>query len=229
MIRMEAVVKTYGGRTVLDVSELLLEKGKIYALLGINGSGKTTLLRIISGFETADRGKIYYNGSLSVPKEKIAYMPQKPYIFDMTVHKNTILGIKQGDKNKQSTKSVIDNVGMGRFMKSNAKSLSGGESQKVALARTLVLGRELILLDEPASSVDISSMTLIEGYIKEINEKLRSTIVFSTHNPSQAARLADEVIFINCGKIMEKTDCAAFFSSPESMDAKEFLKNWSVK
>jgi ABC-type phosphate transport system ATPase subunit len=106
--------------------------------------------------------------------------------------------------------------------------LSGGEAQRVALARTLILGRSLVLLDEPASATDISGVQLAENYIRTVNKGDGSTIVFSTHNPSQAAHVADEVIMMFRGKIVEKGSPSKVFDSPEEQETKDFLQHWRI-
>lgn len=231
-IELLNIKKIYNDRTILDIDSLVLERGKVYAVLGPNGSGKTTMLRIISGIERASSGYVNYNGVDKLQGDDIAYLPQSIYMFDMTVLENVMLGIKNSgtsisDAGKHA-KHALAYVGMGDFLDSKARSLSGGEAQRVALARTLVLGKSLVLLDEPASATDISGVELVERYIKTVNEKDGSTIIFTTHNPSQAARIADEVIMIFDGRIIEKGDPSSIFNSPQRKETRDFIKSWRI-
>lgn len=224
--------KTYNGKTVLDIDSLIFDSGKTYAILGANGSGKTTMLRILAGIDSADSGRVYYDGMES-PKEKYAaYMPQSTYMFDLTVLENVILGIKykgiSDSEVRDRAMHALESVGMKDFYNSKARSLSGGEAQRVALARTLLLGKSLLLLDEPASATDIKGVALVENYIKSTSKKHGATIAFTTHNPSQASRLADEVIVMYNGRVIEKGSPSVLFSSPQEQETKDFLKSWRI-
>ena len=231
-IELLNVKRVYNDKTVLDIDSLVLEKGKIYAVLGPNGSGKTTMLRIISGIERVISGYVYYNGVDKPQGDDIAYLPQNIYMFDMTVLENVMLGINNrgisSSDARNHAKHALNCIGMDDFLNSKARSLSGGEAQRAALARTLVLGKGLVLLDEPASATDISGVELVERYIKSVNEKDGSTIVFTTHNPSQAARIANEVIMIFNGKIVEKGNPSCIFNSPQRQETRDFIKSWRI-
>jgi ABC-type phosphate transport system ATPase subunit len=133
------------------------------------------------------------------------------------------------DKNLESRgRKILENVNMNGFADSSARSLSGGETQRVAVARVLALEKQLVLLDEPAASIDISSSTLVENLIVKTNQETGSTIIFTTHNPSQAARIANEVIIMWEGKIIEKGRPLEIFNFPHRDETKEFLRNWRI-
>jgi len=225
-VLLDGVQKSYSERKVLDIKSLKLESGRIYAVLGPNGSGKTTMLRLISGIETPDCGKIYYNDEARLPSNNISFLPQKPYMFDMPVLRNVTLGIGSQANGEKNALEALNHVGMLDFANARMVSLSGGESQRVAVARTLVLEKQLILLDEPASAADISSMRLIEAYIKMISRRDKSTVVLTTHNPSQAVRIADEIIILWDGDVIEMGEPQRIYDSPERAETREFLSNW---
>jgi ABC-type Fe3+/spermidine/putrescine transport system ATPase subunit len=231
-VELQNVKKTYSDKTVLDVENLILEEVGIIAVLGPNGSGKTTLLRCVAGIDMATSGHIYYNGMKGYMNKDIAYMPQNTYLFDMTVLDNVMMGLKNRGLNPAESRKLalhaLDSVGMGGFYKARAKSLSGGEAQRVALARTLVLRKGLVLLDEPASSTDIAGMETVEKYILEVHKKDSSTIVFTTHNPSQALRIADEAVMMQAGRIIEKNKTQSMFNSPQMQETKDFLRSWRI-
>lgn len=225
---LNRIVKKYGERTVLDIDSINFTEGKLYAVLGPNGSGKTTMLRLIAGIEKPDSGEILYNGSKTIARSDISYMPQKPYMFDMSVLNNLFLGMGQNKNRSREAEDALERVAMKGFMKARVYSLSGGETQRVALARVLALHRKLVLLDEPASAADISSSRLIEHYIRSTCNNDGSTIIFTTHSPSQALRIADELIFLCDGKVIERGDPHTVLNSPRSSYVREFLQNWRI-
>lgn len=228
IIRLRNVKKEYSGRQVLNIDCLDFEEGKIYAVLGPNGSGKTTMLRIIAGIEKTDTGEIIVDNPGGICNRNLAYMPQVPYIFDIKVIDNVELGIKEMKNHRKIAVEALTQLGMEDFLYSPARSLSGGEQQRVALARTIVLNRSLYLLDEPASAADISAVRQIEEYIKSAKEKLGATIVFTTHSPSQALRVADEVLFLQEGLLIEKGSPQEVLHRPEKELTREFLSNWRI-
>jgi ABC-type multidrug transport system ATPase subunit len=229
-IRLDNIKKSYNKRTVLDIDSIEFERGRIYAVLGPNGSGKSTMVRIISGIDKPDCGTVWYDNERTFQKEQIAYLPQKPYIFNISVLKNVMLGINKG-KVKNREEHALESlklVGLEKFLSVNARSLSGGEMQRVAVARTLALGSRTFILDEPATSIDISSINLVENYIKKVKRENGSTVIFTTHSPSQAVRIADEAIFFFNGEVVERGRAEELIMNPLKEETKEFLKNWRI-
>lgn len=227
-IEINGLQKSYKGRVVLQIPQLQLEKGKIIALLGPNGSGKTTLLRILAGLERPDVGQVWYNGEKECNGKEVSLLPQHPYLFDQTVQENVRLGLKKGFDTNKVVQEILDKVGMLSFMESNMRTLSGGEAQRVAIARTLVLKRKLILLDEPAASIDLASIHKVEELIQYVNQEHQSMVIFSTHNPSQALRLAHKVILLWEGTILEQGDPAEVLRHPKRRETIEYLGNWRI-
>lgn len=204
--------KIYDQRSVLDIPSLVFRKGRIYSLLGPNGSGKTTLLEILGLLTPPTSGEIKYNGvpvdfkgnNLTALRRRIVMVQQNPILFTTTVHKNLEFGLKvrgiPKDEREGIIESSLDLVGMGDFVYADAKTLSGGETQRVAIAQALACSPEVMLFDEPTANVDIENRATIEGIIKEINEEKHISIIFSTHNLSQASRLTSNVISLFEGK-----------------------------
>ena len=203
-IEFNGVRKSYDGRSVLDIEKFEFQSGKIYAILGPNGTGKTTMLRLIAGIEKSDTGKIYYDGDNKLPNKQMVFLMQKPYMFDLTVLENVLLSIKDRRTAKEEAILALTQVGMKEFMNEKVGTLSGGEAQRVAIARTLVTRKRLVLLDEPTSSVDVSAVRKVEEYIMNVNQEDKSTIIFTTHDHFQADRIANEIIRVECGKIKGK-------------------------
>jgi tungstate transport system ATP-binding protein len=211
---LKSLVKSYEGRKVLDLDRLSIEKGRIYGLIGPNGAGKTTLLEILAFLLKADDGELYYkdvkvdnrNSTLNYRRE-VVLLQQYPVMFSMSVHRNVEFPLKVRGVERHRRKTVADEllamVGMSGFAGALAHKLSGGETQRVAIARALACSPEVILLDEPTSGVDIENRAGIETIIRQINREKGISIIFTSHDMLQVARLADEIIYINNGRISD--------------------------
>ncbi len=225
MIRITGIKKAYDGRAVLDIPSLELREGGRYALLGANGSGKTTLIRILAGQLQPDGGSIDTGG---ISAQETGYMPQTPYAFDMTVLKNVMLAAGRGAEATARAKDVINKLGLGKLMHKNARGLSGGETQRMALARLIVRQWRLLLLDEPAAAADIAATDLIEEALKEYSEQSGCILVFSSHAPSQAARIGTRAVILDAGRIAEEGSTEEVLHSPRTEAAKSFLRHWQI-
>lgn len=210
LFEIEGLKKVYGNRTVLDVEELVLEKGLVYALLGPNGSGKTTFLEIVSFLIPATAGRIVYDGtrveftrnSLTALRREIILVQQNPVLFTTTVYKNLEFGLRvrkipQKERERLIEES-LERVGMGAFARAQARGLSGGETQRVAIAMALACSPNVLFLDEPIANVDLENQLVIEKIIREINEENKISVVFTSH--AQASHLADRTIYLYEGK-----------------------------
>ena len=223
---MKIVAKKTYDRTVLDVN-IELEEHKIYALIGANGSGKSTLLKSLSSIVNVDDDSII---DIPFKKNDIYYMPQMPYSFDLSVYSNIKLGIPTnysvGQKIycKYRIDAMLKDIDLFRLKKANASTLSGGEKQKMALVRSLVINHDLLLLDEPTSAMDINATLQAEELIKKYKEEFNGTIILATHSIKQAQRLADTVIFLDNGEVKEIADAQTFIDSPQSNELKDFLQ-----
>ncbi|MEE9419919.1 MAG: ATP-binding cassette domain-containing protein [Desulfatiglandaceae bacterium] len=205
--------KTYGDRTVLDIPELILERGIIYSLLGPNGSGKTTLLEILALLVPPKTGEIRYENTridfigdnLTSLRREIVMVQQDPVLFTTSVYKNLEFGLKIRGVSKRERGMLIreslDLVKMHDFVDAEAHKLSGGETQRVAIAQALVCSPKVMLFDEPTSSVDAESQIDIENIIREINSQKEISVMFTTHNLTQASRLSYKVISLFEGRI----------------------------
>jgi len=207
------LTKVYGNRTVLDIPLLEIEKGSIYALLGPNGAGKTTLLNILGFLEPPTTGNIFYrlhpvqfSESHLQPLRKVVVMVgQHPILFTTTVYKNIEFGLKIRRIPKKERDLIIeeslDLVGMRHFAQAPAHRLSGGETQRVAIARALAVNPEVLLCDEPTSSVDAENQVAIINILRQINGIKKITIVFTTHDRFQVTSLAHHILFLDHGKL----------------------------
>jgi tungstate transport system ATP-binding protein len=206
-----------------------LQGDKIVALLGVNGAGKTTLLRIIAGLDKPDKGTIQFNDKPKSDAElrQIATLVfQRSAMFNRSVYDNLAYGLKiRGAKDteiKQRLSEALCSVGLTDFEKRKAKKTSGGEQQRIALARAFLLEPKILLLDEPTANLDPNSAAIIERAI--LSRKNKNTIiVISTHNLTQAKRIGDEVIHIHAGEIVESAPSAEFFDNPKSEVSRKFI------
>jgi molybdopterin-binding protein len=187
--------------------------GKITTLLGPSGSGKTTLLRILGGLDSPTKGTIVYGGKtitdseLNFLRQKATLVFQKSVFFDTTVYKNIAYGLKLGDPSKEEISDkvgeVLELVRLEGYEKRRAKKLSGGEQQRVSLARALVLNRELLLLDEPTVNIDPKNVSIIEETILRVNREKNTTIVLATHNMFQAEALSERIALLLEGTVRQ--------------------------
>lgn len=212
LFRIRNLTKVYGQRTVLDIPELDFEKGYIYALLGPNGSGKTTLLEILSLLAPPTRGSVTYEempidfktNNLTALRRQIVMVQQHPVLFTTTVYKNLAFGLKirgiPKRERERTVKASLDLVGMGDFLHAEAHKLSGGETQRVAIARALTCAPKVMFFDEPTSNVDVENQIAIERMLMEINTQKKISVIFTTHNLTQASKLSRHVISLFEGR-----------------------------
>lgn len=215
LYRLNNLVKSYNHRKVLDLDSLTIKKGKVYGLLGPNGAGKTTLLEILAFLLRPDDGDLFFNdkrvkyvnSDLLNYRRNIVLVQQYPVLFTNSVYRNIEFPLKLRKVEKLKRKEIIEDllamVGMLEFSESSGHTLSGGETQRVAIARSLACFPDVILLDEPTSSVDIENRNGIENIIKRINREKDITILFTSHDMLQVSRIADEVICINNGQLSD--------------------------
>jgi tungstate transport system ATP-binding protein len=221
--------KSYRSVKALKSVSLNSEANKIIVFLGVNGAGKTTLMRIMAGLENADSGQILFKNQNTDPKElrQISTLVfQKTTMFTMNVFDNLAYGLKirktPKDEIARRVPEALAAVRLSGFEKRRAKKLSGGEQQRIALARAFLLDSQVLLLDEPTANLDPNSATIIEKAI--INQKSsQRIIVMATHNLNQARRMADEIVHIHDGQIVEIAKSEDFFENPKNEITRKFI------
>jgi tungstate transport system ATP-binding protein len=212
LYRLSGISKVYEGRTVVDIPDMKIEEGGRYALLGPNGAGKTTLLNILAFLDRPTSGAIKFESypvdfsrkGLQALRRKVVMVDQHPILFTRTVFQNVAYGLKlrkvATQERKKRVADALEQVGMTAFSKAMAHRLSGGETQRVALARALAVSPSVLLCDEPTASVDAEHQTAILRILKEINEDRGISLIFTTHDRSQAAALATKMIYLDQGR-----------------------------
>jgi tungstate transport system ATP-binding protein len=228
-LRLENVEKSYGSIKAVEDVNIEIVGGRTITLIGTNGAGKTTLLRLIAGLEERDRGNILLDGDDMNGKKlrQIATLVfQKTVMFNRSVYGNLAYGLKIRGKKDGEIRARVDQelhaVGLRHFEKRRARKTSGGEQQRIALARAFLLDPRILLLDEPTANLDPNSTIIIEKAITN-RKKGDGIIIMATHNLAQARRLADEIIHIHSGRIVEHSDPDEFFNNPRSEITRKFI------
>jgi tungstate transport system ATP-binding protein len=228
-LRLEDIEKDYRTVKALDSVTFNAEGGKIIVLIGVNGAGKTTLLRIIAGLENPDKGNIIFNNTSITAKQlrqTATLVFQRTAMFSRSVYDNLAYGLRiRGNRDseiKEKIAHALNCVGLRNFEKRKAKKTSGGEQQRIALARAFLLEPTILLLDEPTANLDPNSATIMERAIMDRRKK-DSIIIMATHNLSQAKRLGDEIVHIYNGKIIERATPEEFFDNPQNEITRKFI------
>ena len=227
-IENEKLKKAYQGVMVLDIERMTIKTGKITAIVGPNGAGKSTLLNLIGNLIQKDEGRILYNGDEKVPEKDLTLVFQEPYLIASTVKKNIAYPMKLRKFSKEAIEARIrelaEELNLEALLNKKANQLSLGEVQKVALARALSFKPELLLLDEPCASIDPYTTSEIEKILRKMNHSGGTTMIMVTHNLAQARRLADEVILLKKGKLVECCGSEQFFTHPDNEETKKFVE-----
>lgn len=195
--------KYYKDKLVLNIKSLEIESEKITGIVGENGAGKSTLLNILSGIDKDFTGEVYYD-NMKLNKEiqrGITLVFQKPRLLNTMVYKNLTYPLKIRNIKKEeinlNTEKVLDLLDIQELKNKNAKKLSGGEMQKVALARALVFKPKVLMLDEATSNIDIETKKVIERIIFDYNKREKNTIILISHDKEQIKALCDNVIVLD--------------------------------
>ena len=206
------ICKSFNAKPVLKDCSFSFEKSGTYVLMGPNGSGKSTFFRICTFLEEPDSGEVrYFSGTEIVKKDvqlrrRITLLLPRVGVFNTTVSKNMAYGLRirgmKGDEIKEKVDKALDFVGMTYKKNQNAMTLSSGETQRLGIARALVLEPEILLLDEPTASVDQENTEAIEDIILRMKKKGGSIVIIATHDMSQAERLSDRLLIMKDGRIV---------------------------
>ena len=210
---------------ILDKINCKIHNESIIAILGTNGAGKSMFLKSINGLIGVESRKIYFNSREINDhiRKDMAIVFQKPTLLRRTVLENMQFVLEKKNKisNLQIT-NLLQRVGLDIYKYKPARLLSGGEQQRLSLARALLINPSLLLLDEPTANLDPYSLNLIEEIILDENKKGK-TIILTTHDMGQAKRLAKEILFFNKGKLLEQTKAINFFKKPKTKEAQSYI------
>ncbi|MDD5177074.1 MAG: ATP-binding cassette domain-containing protein [Sterolibacterium sp.] len=215
-----------GGVALLNHIDLRIEAGSRTLILGANGAGKSVLMRLMHGLLTPSSGSVAWNDGKARPSAQ-AMVFQRPVMLRRSTLANIAYGLKlngvplavRGARAQQA----LARVGLAHLGERPARVLSGGEQQRIALARAWALEPRILFLDEPTASLDPSAAREVERIVSDIHQS-GATIVMTTHNLGQARRLAEEIIFLHQGRITECTPATEFFQRPRSAEAETYLR-----
>ncbi len=239
ILKVEHLNKSYGDRQVLFDINFDLKKGEVLALLGPSGSGKSTTIRTLNGLEDFQSGQITFEGQTVIPDEKhwqelrqkIGMVFQSYDLFpNMTVLENITLAptkVQHRDQKEAETeaKKLLEMVGLSDYEQSYPRQLSGGQKQRIAIVRALAMHPDLMLFDEVTASLDPEMVRGVLEIIKKLSDEEDMTMLIVTHEMNFAAQIADRVLFLEDGHILEDTPGKQFFKEPQTKRAQQFLES----
>ncbi len=225
-LAMEGVSVARNGQRIIENMNLRLNGDARTVILGANGAGKSVTMRVLHGLIKPTAGRVTWAGQDERPTSQ-AMVFQKPVMLRTSALRNVAYGLKLAGVTQAErltrARAALARVGLAHLEKRAARVLSGGEQQRLALARAWALEPRVLFLDEPTASLDPSAAREIENIIAEI-AAAGAKIVMTTHSLGQAQRLADEIVFLHLGRVVEQTPAAEFFGQPRSPEAAAFIK-----
>jgi tungstate transport system ATP-binding protein len=237
LYRLAKTTKVYGGRPAVRIDSLDIEKGEILGLVGPTGAGKSTLLRLLGALERPDSGDLWManhplheRAPALEMQRKISLVFQRPLLLSGTVQANVEYGLRLRGRPiaSQLVSQTLDLLKLTDLARRQARSLSGGEMQMVALARALVLEPEVLLLDEPTNNLDPARVALVEGAVATLQRQLGTTVIWATHNLFQAKRRATRVALLLDGQLVEVACTPEFFETPHDPRTARFISGEMV-
>ncbi|MDH0301195.1 MULTISPECIES: ABC transporter ATP-binding protein [unclassified Pseudomonas] len=236
-VSVQKLQKRYGASPVFENIDCQIERGEFVTLLGPSGCGKSTLLRCIAGLTPVDSGQILLDGQDIVPlspqKRGIGMVFQSYALFpNMTVEQNVAFGLRmqkvKADESQARVREVLELVELGSFAGRYPHQLSGGQCQRVALARSLVTRPRLLLLDEPLSALDARIRKHLREQIRAIQRELGLTTIFVTHDQEEALTMSDRIVLMNQGRIVQSGDAETLYTAPVDLFAAGFIGNYNL-
>lgn len=224
LIRLENVSVSVGSTPILSDVSLGIAGGGPIVLMGPNGAGKTTLLKVAMGLLAPSTGQV--SAGMAAPNVGLrkAFVFQRPAMLRRSVAGNVAFALKAAGLPATSERvlGLLDQAGLAGLAARPARRLSGGEQQRLALARALARQPDVLFLDEPTASLDPAATRSVEAIVSKIVAS-GVTVVMATHDLGQARRLGETVVFLVRGRVLEQTDTARFFANPETQEARRFL------
>ena len=226
LLRARGVTVRFGAYEALHGIDLDIVQGRRIGVLGANGAGKSVLLRTLHGLVVPAGGEITWSGAQARARTQ-AMVFQRPVMLRRSALANIEYALAvngaAGDERRRLAARAIERVGLAHLASRQARVLSGGEQQRIALARAWALEPTLLFLDEPTSSLDPAAAAEVERIVGQIHAA-GTTIVMTTHNLGLARRFADEIVFVDAGRVAEVAAADRFFSAPASREASQFLE-----
>ena len=236
-LSIQGLHKSYAATSIFSDINCEIGKGEFVTLLGPSGCGKSTLLRCIAGLTPVNGGQILLEGQDLVPlspqKRQIGMVFQSYALFpNMSVQQNVAFGLRMQKINAEDSarrvKEALEMVELGTFADRYPHQLSGGQCQRVALARSLVTRPRLLLLDEPLSALDARIRKHLREQIRSIQLELGLTTIFVTHDQEEALTMSDRIFLMNAGKIVQSGDAETLYTAPVDAFAAGFIGNYNL-
>lgn len=225
-LHVSGLVYAIGGSRLIDGIDLAIEAGALTVVMGANGAGKSVLLRLLHGLLTPTAGTIYWAGQApgEAVRNRQAMVFQRPVLLRRSVAANLDFVLRlRGRVDPERRQALLERVGLSTRVWHSARLLSGGEQQRLALARALAVEPEVLFLDEPTASLDPASVLTIETLVREV-QAAGTKVIFVTHDVAQARRLAGDVVFLHHGQLIEHAEATRFFEQPSSAVAAAYLE-----
>lgn len=223
---LDQVTFAAGGKTIIDRVSAEITAGPRTIILGPNGAGKSVLMRLCHGLLSPTAGCVSWRGPANGQRRQ-AMVFQRPVMLRRSAVANVIYGLKLAgvapSERELRARDVIEAVGLTAVADRPARVLSGGEQQRLAMARAWALNPEVLFLDEPTANLDPAAMRDVETIIGQIRAS-GTKIVMTTHNLGQAKRMGDEILFLDRGRLVERASVASFFQRPASPEAAAFIR-----
>jgi len=235
LIETVNITQKYGKQEIIKNINLKVDQGEVLALIGPTGAGKTTLLRLLDLLEAPSSGRIYFDGTEVTAskrrrlqaRRRMSFVLQKPVVFNMSVRDNIACALKWRKEKEsaisQRVNSALELVGMTDYSSRTARTLSGGETQLVAIARALAVTPEVLFLDEPTANLDPVSAARVEEVLAHIIGEQKTTVVMATHDMSQGQRLAGRIGVIINGELLQTGSPGDIFSTPQDTRVAELV------
>lgn len=216
------------GKTIIDRVSMEIDAGPRTIILGPNGAGKSVLMRLCHGLLQPTAGQIIWRGGNGGRRSRQAMVFQRPVMLRRSALANVVYGLElagfTAGECELRAHDVLEAVGLERQADRPARTLSGGEQQRLALARAWALGPEVLFLDEPTANLDPGAARDVESIVAAIHAT-GTKIIMTTHNLGQARRLGDEILFLSRGRLVERSPIDQFFAKPASVEASAFIKD----
>jgi ABC-type polar amino acid transport system ATPase subunit len=222
VVHVEKVSKKFGDFVVLNDVSTQVFKGEVISVIGPSGSGKSTFIRTLNGLESVESGKITVKGRSSMVFQSFNLFPHLKVIDNVTLAPRKVLGLSKA-KSLELARQLLARVGVEDQLNKFPGELSGGQQQRVAIARSLAMNPDLMLFDEPTSSLDPEMIGEVLSVIKELANS-GMTMIVVTHELNFAKEISDRIIFFDAGQIVEESAPDKFFSAPKSPRAHKFLQ-----
>lgn len=236
LLRLRNLKKRYKAFS-LEIDNFDVRGGEVLGLVGPTGAGKSTLLSLLAGLIRADHGDLLLNDEAFGNQElrldarrRMTLVHQRPLLLTGSVHFNVAYGLRLRGRHDRAVAvdTMLDRIGLSALAQQSALTLSGGQTQLVALARALVIEPDVLLLDEPTAHLDPAYVALVEDTIQQFRQERRMTVVWATHNLFQARRVADRTALLLNGQLVEVSGTEEFFARPCDSRTADFVQGRMV-